>query len=89
MASAITHTLLSQKENLPSFSFGGTRIESSFRRTLDQALQGDFCNQREDRLRREELEALAGLSEGLSRIADPGERAALEPTLRHLLARVL
>lgn len=59
---------------------GSARIPASFRITLDRA---------HTRARSEELDALAGILEGLNGMSGPGAGKALEPTLRHLLARVL
>ena len=62
---------------------GNARIQVSFRETLDRA------SRTHNRARCEELDALAGILEGLNGISGPANRKALEPTLRHLLARVL
>ena len=62
---------------------GNARIPSSFRETLDRASRSH------NSARREELDALAGILEGLNRVSGPSKGKALEPTLRHLLARVL
>lgn len=62
---------------------GNSRIQGSFRETLDRA------SRTQDRARSEELDALAGILEGLNGISGPANGKALEPTLRHLLTRVL
>jgi hypothetical protein len=64
---------------ISALTAGDSRIEYSFRRTLRRAsLHGS-------RTRREELDALAGILDGLGRVG----AKTLEPTLRHLLTRVL
>ena len=65
---------------------GDTRIQTSFKRALSRALEESSPD---NTLRMEELEALAGLAEGFGQTMAPSRRRALEPTLRHLLARVL
>ncbi len=62
---------------------GNARTQCSFREALDRA----SCTQ--NRARLEELDALAGILEGLNRMSGPSKGKALEPTLRHLLTRVL
>jgi len=62
---------------------GDARIRCSFRKVLDRVLCKSI------REEREALDALVGILEGLERLPDAEVRKALEPTLRHLLARVL
>jgi hypothetical protein len=68
---------------ISALSAGDTHIRFSFRKTLDRARRTG------NRARREELDALAGILDGLDGRSGPGAGKALEPTLRHLLARVL
>ena len=68
---------------------GDTRIQTSFKRTLSRALEESSLGSPVNTLRMEEIEALAGLAEGFGRDVARSRRIALEPTLRHLLARVL
>jgi hypothetical protein len=62
---------------------GDQRMTSAFRQTLEGAARRDRHG------RNEELEALQGLLGAFGGPAEAGSRTALEPTLRHLLARVL
>ncbi|MDA0203969.1 MAG: hypothetical protein O3A53_01195 [Acidobacteria bacterium] len=62
---------------------GDTRMATAFRQTLDRAARRNHSR------RSEELEALQGLLGAFVSTAEAGSRTALEPTLRHLLARVL
>lgn len=71
---------------LAALTRGDTRIQTSFKRTLSRAVEESSSG---NTLRMEELEALAGLAEGFGQAVAPSRRRALEPTLRHLLARVL
>ena len=68
---------------ISALTAGDVRIQYSFRRALDRATQYG------DRTRREELDALTGLLDGLGRMGETEAPKGLEPTLRHLLARVL
>lgn len=69
---------------IATLSAGDSRMQYSFRSTLDRASRNS------SRARREELDALAGLLDGLDgEMSEAGAGKALEPTLRHLLARVL
>ena len=68
---------------------GDTRIQTSFKRALSRALEESSLGSPVNTLRMEELEALAGLAEGIGEDVARRRRIALEPTLRHLLARVL
>ena len=58
-------------------------MATAFRQTLDRAARRNHSR------RSEELEALQGLLGAFVSTAEAGSRTALEPTLRHLLARVL
>lgn len=71
---------------LAALTRGDTRIQTSFKRTLSRAVEESSPG---NTLRMEALEALAGLAEGFGQAMAPSRRRALEPTLRHLLARVL
>ena len=62
---------------------GDSQTHNSFRRALDRA------NLNSSRTRREEVDALDGILEGLARMAGDDAGKTLAPTLRHLLARVL
>jgi hypothetical protein len=68
---------------ISALSAGDARIQLSFRRTLDRASRA------RNHARREELDALAGILDGLNGMSGTSAGKALEPTLRHLLARVL
>lgn len=68
---------------ISALAVGDVRIQTSFRTTLARTVAEAGS------LRREELEALQAIAEGFETAAEPDKRAALEPTLRHLLARVL
>ncbi len=68
---------------IAALAAGDARIQYSFRRTLDLAIHTG------SRAQCEELDALAGILDGLDSIGEANTRAALEPTLRHLLTRVL
>ena len=68
---------------IATLSAGNSRIQYSFHSTLDRASRNSSS------ARREELDALAGLLDGLDGMSEAGAGKALEPTLRHLLARVL
>lgn len=61
---------------------GDVRLQASFRDALAHAMDASSSS---DRLRTEELDALAGLADA----STPAQRVAMEPTLRHLLTRVL
>jgi len=74
---------------LAALTRGDTRIQTSFKRTLSRAVEESSFGSSGNTLRMEELEALAGLAEGFGQAVAPSRRRALEPTLRHLLARVL
>jgi hypothetical protein len=62
---------------------GDSRIAAAFRKTLDRAAWQHKSE------RHEEFEAIKGILGAFGRTAEAGSRKALEPTLRHLLARVL
>ena len=68
---------------IAALTSGDARTATAFRKTLDRAARWDR------RGRNEEFEALQGLLAGFGSAAEAGSRTALEPTLRHLLARVL
>jgi hypothetical protein len=84
MANQVTGTISPPVEHLiAALATDDIRIQASFRQALGRAIRGA------DRLRREELEALIGLSEGLAQMTEPDSRNALQPALRRLLVRVL
>jgi hypothetical protein len=74
------------RQLLSALTNGDSRLSMSFQDTLTRAVAQ---NDRDNTLRTEELEALTALTEGVARAGTSSQRNALEPTLRHLLARVL
>jgi hypothetical protein len=83
MAMTIPSTQPATELLISALAAGDARILYSLRRTLVRASRSG-C-----RARREELDALAGILDGLDRMGETGAGKMLEPTLRHLLARVL
>lgn len=65
---------------ITALTAGDAQTQLSFRETLDRA------SHTRDNAQREELDALIGILDGMG---EAGAGKALEPTLRHLLARVL
>ena len=69
--------------SISALTAGDARLQLSFRRSLDRA------NRTRKPALREELDALAGILDGLNGMGGPEASRALTPTLRHLLSRVL
>ena len=82
-AMTITSTKPTTELLISALTAGDARIQYSLRRALDRAAR------RDRRGRSEEFEALQGLLGGFGSTPEAGVLTALEPTLRHLLARVL